>query len=148
MSATPWPTALPELEEARLFWLFLFRSDGRPHATPLLEGAGGALYFPTGVQARRVRSPGYPPPRQDTGTYVLDGLDIALEGGPELVRDPAELRRSAPRHRTGLRPAPLDHRVGAPADQCTELSARPTWRVSEPSRGEQVGSVRGVRWDQ
>ncbi|MEV4894798.1 pyridoxamine 5'-phosphate oxidase family protein [Nonomuraea sp. NPDC055795] len=48
----PWPIALRELEQARLFWL----STVRPHGTPLpAVGTGAALYFATGDQERKTR---------------------------------------------------------------------------------------------
>ncbi|MEU5286322.1 pyridoxamine 5'-phosphate oxidase family protein [Streptomyces sp. NPDC020755] len=90
--ATPWPTTLRELQQARLFWLSTVRPDGRPHVTPLLAvWTGGALYFATGDQERKTRNlHGNHHCVMTTGTNVLDGLDITIEGRAELVHDPTE----------------------------------------------------------
>ncbi|MYT78954.1 Predicted flavin-nucleotide-binding protein [Streptomyces sp. MnatMP-M77] len=90
--ATPWPTALRVLEQARLFWLSTVRPDGRPHVTPLLAvWNGGALYFATGDQERKARNlQGNHHCVMTTGTNVLDGLDITIEGLAESVGDPTE----------------------------------------------------------
>ncbi|MEI5032114.1 pyridoxamine 5'-phosphate oxidase family protein [Streptomyces sp. S1A(2023)] len=73
--ATPWPTTLSELQQARLFWLSTVRPDGRPHVTPLLAvWTGGALYFATGDQERKTRNlHGNHHCVMTTGTNVLDG---------------------------------------------------------------------------
>ncbi|WP_371622497.1 pyridoxamine 5'-phosphate oxidase family protein [Streptomyces sp. NBC_01116] len=90
--ATPWPTALRELRRARLFWLSTVRPDGRPHVTPLLAvWTGGALYFATGDQERKARNLRVNDHcTMTTGTNILDGIDITVEGRAEPVRDPAE----------------------------------------------------------
>ncbi|MEV4184705.1 pyridoxamine 5'-phosphate oxidase family protein [Streptosporangium canum] len=95
--ATPWLTALRELQQARLFWLSTVRPDGRPHVTPLLAvWTGGALYFATGDQERKARNlHGNHHCVMTTGTNVLDGLDITIEGHAELVRDPTERTATA-----------------------------------------------------
>ncbi|MFI1825491.1 pyridoxamine 5'-phosphate oxidase family protein [Streptomyces sp. NPDC020412] len=95
--ATPWPTALRELHQARLFWLSTVRPDGRPHVTPLLAvWTGGALYFATGDQERKARNlHGNHHCVMTTGTNVLDGLDLTIEGRAELVRDPTERSTTA-----------------------------------------------------
>jgi len=95
--ATPWPTALRELQQAPLFWLSTVRPDGRPHVTPLLAvWTSGALYFATGDQERKTRN--LNSNRHcvmTTGTNVLDGLDITIEGRAEVVPDPAERSTTA-----------------------------------------------------
>ncbi|MEU0485891.1 pyridoxamine 5'-phosphate oxidase family protein [Streptosporangium sp. NPDC006013] len=93
----PWPIALRELEQARLFWLSTVRPDGRPHVTPLLAvWTGGALYFATGDQERKTRNlHANDHCVMTTGTNVLDGIDITIEGRAELVCDPAERSTTA-----------------------------------------------------
>jgi len=90
--ATPWPTALRELERARLFWLSTVRPDGRPHVTPLLAvWTAAGLYFATGDQERKARNLHHNDQCvMTTGTNVLDGLDITVEGRARLVGDPIE----------------------------------------------------------
>lgn len=65
--------------------------------TPLLAvWTGGALYFATGDQERKARNlHGNHHCVMTTGTNVLDGLDITIEGHAELVRDPAERTATA-----------------------------------------------------
>lgn len=88
----PWSTARRELEGARLFWLSTVRPDGRPHVTPLLAvWTGGALYFATGDQERKARNlHANDHCSMTTGTNVLDGVDITIEGRAQVVSDPAE----------------------------------------------------------
>ncbi|MEU6957468.1 pyridoxamine 5'-phosphate oxidase family protein [Streptomyces sp. NPDC045714] len=96
-AATPWSTARRELQRARLFWLSTVRPEGRPHVTPLpAVWTGGALYFATGDQERKARNlQGNHHCVMTTGTNVLDGLDITIEGPSETVRDPAERSTAA-----------------------------------------------------
>jgi hypothetical protein len=56
-TATPWETTRHVLETAELFWLASVRSDGRPHATPVVAvWHDGALYFTTGATEQKFRN--------------------------------------------------------------------------------------------
>ena len=96
-NATAWQVALRELQQAQLFWLSTVRPDGQPHVTPLLAvWTRDALYFTTGDQERKARNLQVNDRCvMTTGTNVLDGIDITLEGRASLVTAPAERSAAA-----------------------------------------------------
>jgi nitroimidazol reductase NimA-like FMN-containing flavoprotein (pyridoxamine 5'-phosphate oxidase superfamily) len=52
--ATQWEDARRLIESAQLFWIATVRSDGRPHATPLVAvWLDDALYFTTGPDEQK-----------------------------------------------------------------------------------------------
>src|ERR1044071_2657963 len=95
--ATPWVDALDVIERAEVFWLSTVRPDGRPHVTPLLAAwHGDALYFTTGAgerKARNLRTNDWC--TLTTGTNVLRGLDVTIEGAARLVTAAQEREAAA-----------------------------------------------------
>ncbi|MFJ6622012.1 pyridoxamine 5'-phosphate oxidase family protein [Kitasatospora sp. NPDC091335] len=97
-SATPWATAREALEAAQLFWITTVRSDGRPHATPLVAvWLDGQLYFTTGPDEQKaVNLAGNHHVVLTTGCNHWDrGLDVMVEGPALRVTDRALLERLA-----------------------------------------------------
>ena len=101
-TATPWATAVGQLEKAEIFWLSTVRPDRRPHVTPLPAiWMDGALYFSTGAEERKAKNLA-----QNahciltTGRNALneEGLDLVVEGDAVRVTDNAQLQRVADRY--------------------------------------------------
>jgi general stress protein 26 len=94
---TSWREARAVLERAKVYWLSTVRPDGRPHVTPIAAlWLDGALYFTTGRAERKAKN------LEDnarivvtTGSNVLEGLDVVVEGEAVLVTDEATLQRLA-----------------------------------------------------
>lgn len=94
----PWPSALPLLEQAGLFWVSSVRHDGRPHVTPVVAvWLDDALYFSSGPDEQKSRNlAANPYCAVTTGCNTWnDGVDIVLHGQVEIVRDLTQLRRVA-----------------------------------------------------
>lgn len=94
---TPWPEARSVLDQAKVDWLATVRPDGRPHVTPIAAvWLDGALHFTTGQTERKAEN------LQEnaqvvitTGSNVLEGLDVVVEGEAIVVTDEATLQRLA-----------------------------------------------------
>jgi general stress protein 26 len=96
-TAIAWEQARRQLEGAKVYWLSTVRPDGRPHVTPIAAvWLDGALHFTTGKTERKARNLA-----QNsycvvtTGTDLLDGLDVVVEGTAVRVTDVARLQRLA-----------------------------------------------------
>jgi nitroimidazol reductase NimA-like FMN-containing flavoprotein (pyridoxamine 5'-phosphate oxidase superfamily) len=96
---TAWAEGRAGLETAEVYWLSTVRPDGRPHVTPIVGvWLDGALYFCTGPSEGKAKNLA-----QNshcvitTGSNVLDGLDLVVEGEAARVTDDAQLRRVADR---------------------------------------------------
>src|SRR5690348_15794697 len=97
--ATPWSTAVGQLEAAEIFWLSTVRPDVRPHVTPLIAvWYDDALYFCTGADERKAKN------LAENAQCILttgrnsmheDGLDVVVEGNAVRVTDAAKLQRIA-----------------------------------------------------
>jgi hypothetical protein len=96
-TATPWAEARRVLDTAAIYWLSTVRPDGRPHVTPIAAvWLDDALYFTTGVDERKAHNLARNPHIVvTTGSNVLDGLDVVVEGEAERVTDPAAVQRLA-----------------------------------------------------
>ena len=94
---TPWPQARALLERAKVYWLSTVRPEGRPHVTPIAAiWLDGALYFTTGKTERKAKNlEGNTHVVATTGSNVLEGLDVVVEGEAILVTDEAILQRLA-----------------------------------------------------
>jgi general stress protein 26 len=96
--ATPWANTREALETAQLFWITTVRSDGRPHATPLVAvWLDEALHFCTGAHEQKaVNLAGNPRVLLATGCNRWDqGLDVMVEGEARRVTARATLERLA-----------------------------------------------------
>ena len=94
----PWEETRRVLETAELFWLTTVRSDGRPHATPLVAvWLDEALHFCTGpTEQKAVNLRGNAHVLLTTGCNIWDkGIDLVVEGDAVRVRDEHMLRRLA-----------------------------------------------------
>lgn len=96
--ATPWSTVAAALEQAELYWLTTVRADGRPHVTPLIGLAEGAvLHFCTGLREQKARNLEHD--RRvalTTGSNAwAEGLDVVVEGTAARVTERGELQRIA-----------------------------------------------------
>jgi nitroimidazol reductase NimA-like FMN-containing flavoprotein (pyridoxamine 5'-phosphate oxidase superfamily) len=102
-SATPPPWTAVErlLTEAQLYWIITVRSDGRPHAVPLVGvWQDGAFAFCTGAEEQKQRN-------LDANAHVAvttgstgangwnSGKDVVVEGTAVRVTDPEALQRLA-----------------------------------------------------
>lgn len=94
--ATPWASALKVVDEAELFWLSTVRPDGRPHVTPLLAAWSlGGMCFATGDQERKAQNlDDNPRCVLTTGTNVLTGVDVVIEGVASVVDERSERRQA------------------------------------------------------
>src|SRR5690348_407879 len=87
---TDWATTRQALESAELTWLTTVRTDGRPHATPLVAvWLDDAIHFCTGPEEQKAVN-------LSRNQHVLlitgcndwrGGLDVIVEGEAELVTD-------------------------------------------------------------
>jgi pyridoxine/pyridoxamine 5'-phosphate oxidase len=98
---TEWPEAMERLEKAEVYWLSTVRPDGRPHVTPIAAvWLDGSLHFTTGEgeqKALNLRHNDHV--AVTTGSDVLDGIDVVVEGAVVRVADETRLRRLADAYR-------------------------------------------------
>ena len=96
-SPTPWSEARALLETAKVYWLSTVRPDGRPHVTPIAAvWVDGALHFTTGKAERKAKNlERNAQVVATTGSNLLEGLDVVVEGEAVLVTDEARLQRLA-----------------------------------------------------
>jgi len=102
-SATPPPWAHIErlLTDAQLYWIITVRTDGRPHAVPLVGvWQDGAFAFCTGAEEQKQRNldanPHVAVTTGSTGAAGWDsGEDVVVEGTAVRVTDADELQRLA-----------------------------------------------------
>jgi general stress protein 26 len=96
--ATPWSETARVLTEAELYWITTVRRDGRPHVTPLVGVADGAVvHFTTGLEEQKARNLEHNQHvALTTGTNTWDrGLDVVVEGSVVRVTDRETLQRIA-----------------------------------------------------
>ena len=99
-SATPppWTDIERLLGEAQLYWIVTVRTDGRPHAVPLVGiWHDGAFAFCTGAQEQKSRNldanPHVAVMTGSTGVHGWNrGKDIVVEGTAVRVTDQQELQ--------------------------------------------------------
>jgi hypothetical protein len=94
---TPWSAAKHVLKHAELYWLTTVRADGRPHVTPLIGVAEGAVHFCTGLREQKARNLEH---RRHvaltTGNNTwAQGLDVVVEGNAVRVVGRDALQRLA-----------------------------------------------------
>jgi len=97
-SATEWETTRQLLAAADLFWITTVRSDGRPHASPLVAvWLDDALYFTTGADEQKGVNL-----RHDAHVLLMTGcnqwdrgIDVVVEGDAVQVMDDELLERLA-----------------------------------------------------
>jgi nitroimidazol reductase NimA-like FMN-containing flavoprotein (pyridoxamine 5'-phosphate oxidase superfamily) len=102
-SATPPPWAAIErlLTDAQLYWIITVRTDGRPHAVPLVGvWQDGAFAFCTGAEEQKQRNldanPHVAVTTGSTGANGWDsGKDVVVEGTAVRVTDADALQRLA-----------------------------------------------------
>ncbi|HEY2507980.1 MAG TPA: pyridoxamine 5'-phosphate oxidase family protein [Streptosporangiaceae bacterium] len=99
-SAVPvsWEETSSILESAELFWVCTVRTDGRPHATPVVGAwVDGAFCFSTGArEQKRLNMQANPHVVVITGCNTWDrGIDIVIEGDAVQVTDQVTLGRLA-----------------------------------------------------
>ena len=94
---TPWSDARALLESAKVYWLSTVRPDGRPHVTPIAAvWVDGALHFTTGKAERKAKNlERNTQVVATTGSNLLEGLDVVVEGEAVPVTDEARLQRLA-----------------------------------------------------
>jgi hypothetical protein len=100
--AAPWSVVEGQLTEAKVYWISTVRPDGRPHVTPIAGvWLDGSLCFTTGAGERKAMN--LESNRRciiTTGSNVLEGLDVVVEGTAVRQRDPAQLGRLADAYRS------------------------------------------------
>jgi len=97
-SPTPWEDVAQALEQAELYWLTTVRADGRPHVTPLIGVADGALtYFCTGLgEQKAINVERERHVALTTGNNAwARGMDVVVEGTAERITDDESLQRLA-----------------------------------------------------
>jgi nitroimidazol reductase NimA-like FMN-containing flavoprotein (pyridoxamine 5'-phosphate oxidase superfamily) len=100
-TAPPWDEIEQLLTEAQLYWIITVRTDGRPHAVPLVGvWRGGAFAFCTGEEEQKQRNlESNPRVAITTGTTGANGWDsgkdIVVEGTAVRVTDSDELQALA-----------------------------------------------------
>lgn len=95
---TPWEETRQALEAAGVCWLTTIRSDGRPHATPVVAvWSDDALHFCTAeTEQKALNLRDNPHVLLTTGCNQWDdGLDVVVEGDAARVTDHATLERLA-----------------------------------------------------
>jgi uncharacterized pyridoxamine 5'-phosphate oxidase family protein len=100
--AVPWADATARLAAAEVAWVVTVRSDGRPHATPMVPVVhDGRVYFHTGsTEVKYANLRANPHVLVLAGDTAWDrGLDVAVEGTVAPVTDDALLRRLAELYR-------------------------------------------------
>jgi hypothetical protein len=77
------------LDEAEIFWLSTIQRDQRPHVTPLLAAwLDGSIYFCTGRDEQKAKNLALNSHcTLTTGTNILGGLDLVLEGDATEVAE-------------------------------------------------------------
>ena len=95
--ATGWEETLRVLETAELFWLSTVRTDGRPHATPVVAvWLDGAIHFSTGAGEQKAANlRGNPHVLLTTGCSWNEGLAVVAEGDAIQITDDEVLKRLA-----------------------------------------------------
>jgi nitroimidazol reductase NimA-like FMN-containing flavoprotein (pyridoxamine 5'-phosphate oxidase superfamily) len=96
--ALPWTAAVPQLQNAGIFWLSTVRPDGRPHVAPLIGvWQDGGFYFCTGAGEQKAKNiAGNARVVITTGANTFaEGLDVVLEGEAIVVSDNGRLQRLA-----------------------------------------------------
>lgn len=95
--ATKWDETRRVLETAELFWLSTIRTDGRPHATPVVAvWLDGAIHFSTGAEEQKAANlRGNPHVLLTTGCSWNEGLAVVVEGDAIRVTDDEVLKRLA-----------------------------------------------------
>lgn len=100
-AAPPWEDIRRLLAAAQLYWIITVRTDGRPHAVPLVGvWQDGAFAFCTGSKEQKQRNlDANPRVAVTTGTTGANGWDsgkdVVVEGTAVRVTDAAELRALA-----------------------------------------------------
>lgn len=95
-----WSRVQAELERAETYWITTVRSDGRPHATPLVAvWLDDAVWFCTGPTEQKARNLEHNEScLVSTGCNAFYGLDVVIEGAAERVTEEAALQRTADRY--------------------------------------------------
>ena len=97
-TAPPWTDIERLLVEAQLYWIITVRTDGRPHAVPLVGvWHDGAFAFCTGGEEQKHRNlEANPQVAVTTGSTGADGWnrskDVVVEGTAVRVTDPDQLQ--------------------------------------------------------
>jgi nitroimidazol reductase NimA-like FMN-containing flavoprotein (pyridoxamine 5'-phosphate oxidase superfamily) len=100
-TAPPWPQIEQLLTAAQLYWIISVRTDGRPHAAPLVGvWHDGAFAFCTGPEEQKHRNvEANPHVAVTTGSMGAagwdSGKDLVLEGQAVRVTDPEQLKALA-----------------------------------------------------
>ena len=100
-AAPPWEDIRRLLADAQLYWIITVRTDGRPHAVPLVGvWQDGAFAFCTGAKEQKQRNlDANPRVAVTTGTTGADGWDsgkdVVVEGTAVRVTDATALRALA-----------------------------------------------------
>ena len=97
-TAPSWDAIEQQLSDAQLYWIITVRTDGRPHAVPLVGvWRDSAFHFCTGSEEQK--QPNLDANQQvavttgDTGTHGWDtGRDVVVEGTADRVTDPETLQ--------------------------------------------------------
>ena len=98
-AAPPWEDIRRLLADAQLYWIITVRTDGRPHAVPLVGvWQDGAFAFCTGSKEQKQRNlDANPRVAVTTGTTGANGWDsgkdVVVEGTAVRVTDATELGR-------------------------------------------------------
>jgi nitroimidazol reductase NimA-like FMN-containing flavoprotein (pyridoxamine 5'-phosphate oxidase superfamily) len=100
-TAPPWDDMQRLLTRAQLYWIITVRTDGRPHAVPLVGvWHDGAFAFCTGPEEQKQRNlDANQHVAVTTGTTGANGWDsgheVVVEGVAARVTDPGTLQRLA-----------------------------------------------------
>jgi general stress protein 26 len=92
-TAPPWPDIERQLTDAQLYWIVTVRTDGRPHAVPLVGvWHDGAFAFCTGAEEQKQRNldanPHVAVTTGSTGAGGWDsGREVVVEGTAVRVTD-------------------------------------------------------------
>jgi nitroimidazol reductase NimA-like FMN-containing flavoprotein (pyridoxamine 5'-phosphate oxidase superfamily) len=101
VSPPPWADIERLLTQAQLYWIITVRSDGRPHAVPLVGvWQDGAFAFCTGSEEQKQRNlHANPHVAVTTGSTGANGWnmgkDVVIEGTAVRVTNPDALQRLA-----------------------------------------------------
>jgi general stress protein 26 len=101
--STAWTDVVDVLQSAELYWLTTVRADGRPHVTPLIGVADGAvLHFCTGAREQKAHNLDHDSRvAMTTGNNTwAHGLDVVVEGPATRVIDGQALQRIADAYET------------------------------------------------
>src|SRR3954465_13398510 len=100
-AAPPGDTVERLLPDAQLYWIVTVRTDGRPHAVPLVGvWHDGAFAFCTGAEEQKTRNLDANPsvavtPGSPGAGGGSTGTDVVVEGTAVRVTDPPALRELA-----------------------------------------------------